>query len=65
MDLDELGSLYGALGDAGIVVGFDCCCTNISDPGDPDDSGWHLFIGEDALEGRWAAFRQVLGELGI
>jgi len=62
MDLDELDALYKALGDAGIMMGFGGdCCTNISNPGDPDDGGWHLLVREDVLEGRWPVFRRVLG----
>ena len=66
MDLDEVEALFGALGDAGIVMGFGGdCCTNIPDTGDPDDSGWHLLIREDVLEGRWTAFGRVLVERGL
>jgi len=66
MDLEEVDALYEALGDAGIVLGFGGdCCTNIPDPGDPDDGGWHLLIREDVLEGRWPIFRRVLGERGL
>ena len=66
MDLEEVEALFEALNDAGIVLGFGGdSCTNIPDPNDPDDSGWHLMIKEGLLEGRWEAFRRVLEERGL
>ena len=66
VDLEEVEALFGALNDAGIVLGFGGdSCTNIPDPSDPDDSGWHLMIREGVLDGRWEVFRRVLEERGL
>lgn len=66
VDLKEVEELYWALNDAGFELGFGGdCCTNIPTPYDPDDSGWHLMIREDILEGRMDAFMRVLGERGL
>ena len=66
VDLEEVEALFGALNDADIVLGFGGdSCTNIPDPNDPDDSGWHLMIREAVLEGRREAFRRVLEEQGL
>jgi len=66
VDMEEVKRLYGALNDAGFALGFGGdCCTNIPNPSDPDDSGWHLMIREGVLGGREEAFRRVLEERGL
>jgi len=66
MDLDELEAPYGALAEAGILMGFGGnCCTNTPDPDDPNDWGWNLLIREDALEDQRPVFRRVLGEQSL
>ncbi len=66
VDLEEVEGLFWALNDAGIVLGFGRdSCTNIPNPSDPDDSGWHLMIREGALEGWEEVFRRVLDERGL
>ncbi len=64
--MEEVEELHGALGEAGLALGFGAdCCTNLPDPWDPDDSGWHLLIWEGLLEGRREVFGRVLGERGL
>jgi len=64
--MEEVEELFGALNDAGIVLGFGGdSCTNIPNPNDPDDSGWHLMIREGVLEGGEEVFRRVLEERGL
>ena len=66
VDLEEVEELFGALNDAGLALGFGGdSCTNIPNPLDPDDSGWHLMIRECVLEGREEVFRRVLEERGL
>jgi len=66
VDLEEVEALFGALNDAGLALGFGGdSCTNIPNPLDPDDSGWHLMIREGVLEGREEVFRRVLEERGL
>ena len=66
VNMEEVEELFGALNDAGMALGFGGdCCTNIPNPNDPDDSGWHLMIRECVLEGRAEVFRRVLEERGL
>jgi hypothetical protein len=66
VDMEEVEELFEALNDAGIVLGFGGdSCTNIPNPLDPDDSGWHLMIRKGVLDGRWETFRRVLEERGL
>jgi len=66
VDLEEVEELFGALNDAGLALGFGGdSCTNIPNPNDPDDSGWHLMIREGVLEGWEKVFRRVLEERGL
>ncbi|MBW1728484.1 MAG: hypothetical protein JRJ62_13105 [Deltaproteobacteria bacterium] len=46
----RLHELFYAFWDAGIALGFGGdACTNIPNPFDPDDTGWHLMIHDERL----------------
>jgi len=67
MNLEDVGELFEALNDAGITLGFGRdSCTNIPNPFDPDDTGWHLMLHDEGLyEGREDVFRRILMERGL
>ena len=50
MNTEEVGELFEAFNDAGIRLGFGGdACTNIPNPHDPDDTGWHLMLHDERL----------------
>ena len=67
MNLEDVDELFEALNDAGIRLGFGRdACTNIPNPFDPDDTGWHLMLHDEGLyEGREEVFRRILMERGL
>jgi len=67
MNIKETEELFDALNDAGIRLGFDRdACTNIPNPGDPDDTGWHLMLHDERLlEGKEDTFNRFLEERGL
>jgi len=64
MNIEDVGAVFNVLNDAGIRLGFGRdACTNIPNPSDPDDSGWHLMLHDERLfDGRAAAFNRILME---
>jgi len=50
MNLEDIDELFKAFNDAGITLGFGRdACTNIPNPFDPDDTGWHLMLHDEGL----------------
>jgi hypothetical protein len=67
MNLKDVDELFNAFNEAGIRMGFGRdACTNIPNPDDPDDTGWHLMLHDDRLfEGMEEAFKRILEERGL
>ena len=64
MNLEEVEELFKAFNEAGISLGFGRdACTNIPNPYDPDDTGWHLMLHDESLyERREKTFKRILEE---
>lgn len=62
MNLEDVDELFEALKEAGITLGFGMdACTNIPNPYDAIDAGWHLMLRDEGLYGgREEAFNRIL-----
>jgi hypothetical protein len=67
VNIEEVDELFKAFNDAGITLGFGRdSCTNIPNPFDPDDTGWHFMIHDESLfEGKEGVFKRILEERGL
>ncbi len=67
MNTEEVGEFFKALNDTRIRVDFGRdACTNIPNPGDPDDTSWHLKLHDEQLfKGKEDAFNRILKERGL
>lgn len=67
MNIEEDEELFEAINDDGIRLGFGRdAYTNIPNPGDSDDTGWHLMIHDEGLfKGREETFNRILKEQGL
>ena len=67
MNTEELHELFYAFWEAGIMLSFGRdCVTNIPRHSDPDDSGWHLLLGDMSLfKGRMDVFDRIVVDRGL
>jgi len=53
MNLEDVDTLFKALNDAGMTLGFGRdACTNIQSPSDTDDTGCHLTLYDEGCRER-------------